>query len=85
MIFSKDFLSLVICLDANAKSGTFPGRIARRMQKGMAWVIWAREQKIVRVTTSGQRWESKGRFGRLGDGDSCKGWQAGGGAADVDE
>src|SRR6267143_2667073 len=65
----------------------FPGQIARRMQKGMAWVSMGAESKNRERDHIGRRGRDVQRAvsGGSGDGDFLQGVAAGGGAADVDE
>src|SRR6267154_3610098 len=65
----------------------FPGRIARRMQKGMAWVSMGAESKNRECddTGRGSGIVQRAVSGCSGNGDFLQRVAAGGGAADVDE
>src|SRR5258708_28889876 len=65
----------------------FPGRIARRMQKGMAWVSMGAESKNRECddTGRGSGIVQRAVSGGSGDGDFMQRVAARGGAADVDE
>src|SRR6266436_1756040 len=65
----------------------FPGRIARRMPKGKAWVSMGAESKNRECddTGRGSGIVQRAVSGGSGDGDFLQRVAAGGGAADVDE